>query len=72
MLAADAARCGPVKNTVDTPRGSRLLKPRPDTVRQHTAKHMQMWTKFALIYGKMLKIPAADKSDVRFDCCSDI
>jgi hypothetical protein len=33
----------------DTPRGSRLLiKPRSDTVRQHMASHMQMWTDFAL------------------------
>jgi hypothetical protein len=31
----------------DMPRGSRLLKPRSDTVRQHMTTRMQMWTEFA-------------------------
>jgi hypothetical protein len=32
--------------------------------RHCTATHMQMCTKFALIYAKKLKIPATDNSDV--------
>jgi hypothetical protein len=66
MLTADAAvsTMKASEKHVDTPHGSRLLKLRSDTVRQHTATHMQMWTKFASIYAQKLKIPATDNSDV--------